>query len=78
MKEIAADPERALDPALNIFAAVAAELPEFKEWQAELLETTVTAADGKTEFFLVKEVLKLVRTPPPGSGEELARPFMLK
>ena len=28
------------------------------------------AADGKTEYHLVQEVLKLVRSPPPGSGED--------
>eukprot|EP00966_Prymnesium_polylepis_P244308 5650139-Prymnesium_polylepis.1 len=78
MEEIAADPHRALDPTLNIFAPVAAELPAFKEWQEELLSWKVTAADKETEYYLVPEVLKLVRTPPTGSGEEIARPFMLK
>jgi hypothetical protein len=78
MTEIEADPARALDPELNIFGPVAAEVPEFKEWQAELLNLKVTAADGKMEYYLVQEVLRLVRTPPAGSGEELARPFMLK
>eukprot|EP00966_Prymnesium_polylepis_P321162 7377471-Prymnesium_polylepis.1 len=78
MEQIEADPSRALDPSLNIFAPVAAEFPEFKEWQEELLKMEVTAADGKTKYYLVQEVLKLVRTPPTGSGEEVARPFMLK
>ena len=78
MQEIAADPSRALDPALNIFTPVAAELPEFAEWKKDLLEMKLTAADGKTEYFVVREVLKLIRTPPEGSGEQKARPFMLK
>ena len=78
MERIAADPARALDPSIDIFAPIAAQQPEFKDWQKELLSLTVTAADGKTKFLVVQEVLKLVRTPPPGSGEELARPFVLK
>ena len=78
MISIAEDPERALDPELDIFAPVAAELPACAEWRAELRELTVTAADGKTEFKLVDEVLRRVRSPPPGSGEAQARPFMLK
>eukprot|EP00966_Prymnesium_polylepis_P100348 2324611-Prymnesium_polylepis.1 len=78
MEQIEADPSRALDPSLNIFAPVAAEFAEFKEWQEELLSMEVTAADNETKYYLVQEVLKLVRTPPVGSGEEAARPFMLK
>ena len=53
-------------------------MPEFKEWREEQEQTKVTAADGKTEYYLTREVLKLVRTPPAGSGEELARPLTLK
>jgi hypothetical protein len=78
MEEIAADPTRALDLNLDIFGPVAAQVPEFKEWRDELMQTKVTAADGETEYFLTQEVLKRVRTPQPDSGEELARPFMLK
>ena len=78
MEEIAADPRRALDPSLNIFAPVAAEFPEFKVWQEELLAEKVTAVDGETEYYPVQEVLKLVRTPPAGSGEQKAQPFTLK
>ena len=66
MEMIEANPESALDPTLDIFSPVAAELPEFKEWQQELLAMEVTAADGKTKYRLVQEVLKLVRTPPAG------------
>ena len=78
MEAVAADPRRALDPSLNIFAPVAEELPEFKKYQAELLAQKVTAADGETEYYIMQEVLKLVRTPPAGSGEEAAQPFTLK
>ena len=33
MIAIEEDPARALDPALDIFGPVAAQLPEFKAWQ---------------------------------------------
>jgi hypothetical protein len=78
MERIAADPSRALDPSLDIFAPVAAAVPESKEYQTELLDEEATAADEKTEYFINQEVLKVVRTPPAKSGEELAKPFMLK
>ena len=57
MERIAADPSRALDPSLDIFAPVAAAVPEFKEYQTKLLDEKATAADGKTEYFINQEVL---------------------
>ena len=78
MLEIAADPSRALDPTLDIFGSVAAEVPEFKEWHAQLLATTVKAPDGKTEHRVVEEVLRRLRNPTADSGEAQARPRMLE
>eukprot|EP00966_Prymnesium_polylepis_P333584 7389034-Prymnesium_polylepis.1 len=63
MEEIVADPRRALDPDLEIFAPVAAEVPEFKEWREELLATKVKAPDGETEHLSFQEVLRRARTP---------------
>ena len=77
MDEIVADPSRLLDPNLDIFAPVAAEVPEFKDWQQKLLDTVVKAEDG-TEHYLVREVLRKARTPPPGSGEHQATELALK
>ena len=73
MTEIAADPARVLDPNLNIFGPVAAEVPEFKEWWDEQLNGKVTAADGKTEYFVVQEVLRRARSPEVAAGEQQAK-----
>eukprot|EP00966_Prymnesium_polylepis_P054945 1270181-Prymnesium_polylepis.1 len=78
MEQIAADPARALDPALDIFGPVAAEVPEFKEWHKQLLATTVKAPDGKTEHRVVEEVLRRLRSPTADSGEKQAQPRMLE
>ena len=56
-----------LSPDLNIFGPVADEVPDFKEWQQELLDTVIKAEDG-TEHFIVREVLREARAPAPGSG----------
>ena len=78
MIEIAADPKRALNPNLDIFGPVAAEVPELKEWCDEQLARKVKAADGKTEYFLVKEVLRRARSPAEGSGEQQATAVTLE
>eukprot|EP00966_Prymnesium_polylepis_P176107 4076282-Prymnesium_polylepis.1 len=78
MAEIAADPSRALDPSLDIFGPVAAEVPEFKEWHVQLLATTVKAPDGKTEHRVIEEAFRRLRAPSADSGEAQARPRMLE
>eukprot|EP00966_Prymnesium_polylepis_P206275 4779768-Prymnesium_polylepis.1 len=55
MEEIVADPRHALDPTLDIFAPVAAEVPDFKEWRKELLASKVTAPDGETAHLSFQE-----------------------
>ena len=53
-------------------------MPEFKEWHAQYLATTVKARDGKTEHHVIQEVLRRLRTPKAESGEAQARPRMLE
>ena len=53
-------------------------MPEFKEWHAQFLATTVKAHDGKTEHRVMEEVLRRLRTPTAESGEAQARPRMLE
>ena len=56
--------ERALDPSLNIFAPVAAEQPEFKQWQEELLNMTVRVRRRASESMTLVEDLA-----PPLAGD---------
>ena len=67
MQAIVANPKRVLDPALDIFAPIAADVPEFALWRREQLELTVKAEDG-TKHLVMQEVLREARTPTPGSG----------
>ena len=53
-------------------------MPEFREWQAQFLATTVKAHDGKTEHRVMEEVLRRLRAPTAESGEAQARPRMLE
>ena len=53
-------------------------MPEFKEWHAQLLATTIKAPDGKTKHRVVEEVLRRLRAPTADSGEAQARPRMLE
>ena len=78
MEKIVADPTCALDLNFDIFGPVAVEVPEFKEWWAELLQRKVKAADGKTEYFYVQEVLRRARSPEAGTGEKQATPVTLE
>ena len=71
MEEIVADPEKLLDPDINIFAPVAEEVTEFAEWQKEQLEATVAAEDG-TDIDLVRAVLSEARAPAEGTGNHQA------
>lgn len=77
MEEVVADPSRLLDPDFDIFAPVAAELPEFAAWRKEQLERKVLAEDG-SEHDLLREVLSEARAPTEGSGNAQATPMVLK
>ena len=62
MNEIVANPSRLLDPLLDPYASIAAEVPAFVEWRKEQLEFKAYAEDG-TEYFLHQVVLREARTP---------------
>ena len=77
MEAIVATPSRLLDPTLDMFKAVADEVPEFREWRQQQLDATVKAEDG-TKHHLMREVLQEARTPTAGSGNEQATPLVLE
>ena len=77
MEEIVENPARILDPNFDMFASVAEQMPEFKEWRQQLHEQTITSADG-VRHFKNQEVLREARTPPVGSGNEQATPLTLE
>jgi hypothetical protein len=77
MNEIVADPSRIFAADLDIFAPVAAELPEFADWRAEERARKVKAENG-TQYVLWQEVLKEARTPAPGSGNAQATELTLR
>ncbi|KAL1520481.1 hypothetical protein AB1Y20_022061 [Prymnesium parvum] len=78
MLEIVEDPSRLLDPELDIFQPFTNELPQFKDWQEEMLATKVFAEDGKTEYYIFREVLRQARAPAAGSGDEQATAMTLE
>jgi hypothetical protein len=53
-------------------------LPAFKDWREELQQLTVTAEDGQTKYYVVREVLGRARSPEPESGDWQATPVMLE
>jgi hypothetical protein len=78
MKQLEAEPARAFDASFDMFAEVAAQVPEFKEWREELRATKVTAEDGKTEYHVVQEVMRRAQRPPADSGEAQAAEWTLE
>eukprot|EP00966_Prymnesium_polylepis_P179232 4149279-Prymnesium_polylepis.1 len=58
MQQLELAPELTLDPAFDIFSEVAADCSEFKAWREHEATRTVTAADGKTKYRLVPEVMR--------------------
>lgn len=78
MEQVKANPALAFDAEFDMFAAVSEEVPEFREWRAELMATTATAEDGVTKYFIFQEVLKEARTPTADSGNEQATDITLQ
>ena len=70
MEMIAADPSKLLDPEFDMFASVAAAVPEFKEWREQFMANTVLAEDGETEHAINREALRMARSPETGTGAE--------
>lgn len=74
MEEVVADPARLLDPEFDMFAAVAEELPAFRDWRAELLARPLKGCGDHT----FADVLREARVPTPGSGNQQATPKVLE
>ncbi|EOD24721.1 hypothetical protein EMIHUDRAFT_206823 [Emiliania huxleyi CCMP1516] len=66
MEQVVADPARLLDPEFDMFAAVAEELPAFRDWRAELLALPLKGCGDHT----FADVLREARVPTPGSGNQ--------
>ena len=74
MEQVVADPARLLDPEFDMFAAVAEELPAFRDWRAELLARPLKGCGDHT----FADVLREARVPTPGSGNQQATPKVLE
>jgi hypothetical protein len=72
MQKLEAEPKLALDPTFDMFTEVAAECADFKAWREHERARTVTAADGKTKYSRVPEVMRRAQKPELGSGDDQA------
>ena len=64
--QLQANPSLIFDSSFDMFSKAASAFPEFAEWRAAELESTVTAEDGETE---IAEIADVVWRLPPVAWE---------